>query len=74
MAQQWKYISLTGVVNKHPRVKFGGPLTELTACQQAGRCGSMGGHTAWNTLWSAIRSDARTSQGSLPYSTDLRIN
>jgi hypothetical protein len=74
MAQQWKYISLTGVVNKHPRVKFGGPLTELTACQQAGSCGSMGGHTAWLTLWSAIRSDARTSQGSLPYSTDLRIN
>jgi hypothetical protein len=74
MAQQWKYISLTGVVNKHPRVKFGGPLTELTACQQAGGCGSFGGHTAWNTLWSAIRSDARTSQGSLPYSTDLRIN
>ncbi len=74
MAQQWKYISLTGVVGKHPRVKFGGPLTELTACQQAGGCGSLGGHTAWNTLWSAIRSDARTSQGSLPYATDLRIN
>jgi hypothetical protein len=74
MAQQWKYISLTGVVNKHPRVKFGGPLTELTACQQAGSCGSMGGHTAWNALWGAIRSDARTSQSSLPYSTDLRIN
>ena len=74
MAQQWKYISLTGVVGKHPRVKFGGPLTEWTACQQAGSCGSLGGHTAWKTLWSAIRSDARSSQGSLPYSTDLRIN
>jgi hypothetical protein len=74
MARQWKYISLTGVVSSHPRVRFGGPLTEFTACRQAGSCASMDGHTAWSALWSAIRSDARSAQGSLPYSTDLRIN
>jgi hypothetical protein len=74
MAQQWKYISLTGIASKRHKINFGGPLTEWTACHQAGSCGSMTGPTAWRALWKAVRSDARISQGSLPYSTDLRIN
>ena len=74
MAQQWKYISLTGVAGQHARIRFGGPLTEWTACHQVGGCGSLAGASAWRALWSAIRSDARTAQSSLPYSTDLRIN
>ena len=28
MAQQWRYISLTGVQASHPRINFGGALTE----------------------------------------------
>ena len=74
MAKQWKYISLTGIAGQHNRIRFGGPLTEWTACRQAGSCGSLAGASAWRALWSAIRSDARTAQSSLPYSTDLRIN
>jgi hypothetical protein len=74
MAEQWKYISLTGVVSKQSKINFGGPLTEWTACQQARSCGSLTGHTAWATLWRVMRSDNRIAQGSLPYSTDLRIN
>src|SRR5689334_21383060 len=35
MASQWKYISLTGVGRNQPRIRFGGPLTEWTACDQA---------------------------------------
>ena len=43
MAQQWRYISLTGVVNQLPRIDFGGALTEWTACHQANSCGSLTG-------------------------------
>jgi hypothetical protein len=74
MAQQWRYISLTGVVSGQSKINFGGSLTEFTACQQAGSCYSMAASSAWSTLWSAIRADARTSQASLPYATDLKIN
>ncbi|HSY16445.1 MAG TPA: fibronectin type III domain-containing protein [Jatrophihabitantaceae bacterium] len=74
MAQQWKYISLTGVASGQPRVNFGGPLTEFTACQQAGSCSSLTGNSAWTALWAALNSDPRLAPGSLPYSTDLRIN
>jgi hypothetical protein len=74
MAAQWKYISITGIVNGQPRIRFGGPLTEWTACEQAGGCGSLTGHSAWKTLWNDLQSDARLKIGSLPYSTDLRID
>ncbi|MBE7187750.1 fibronectin type III domain-containing protein [Jatrophihabitans endophyticus] len=74
MAGQWKYISLTGIVNGVPRINFAGPLTELTACRQAGGCGSMSGHTAWSDLWGELQSDSRLKVSSLPYSTDLRID
>jgi len=74
MAAQWKYISLTGIGLGHPRISFGGPLTEWTACTQAGGCGSLTGHTAWTTLWNDLQSDPRLAVGSLPYSTDLRID
>jgi hypothetical protein len=74
MAAQWKYISLTGVARNQPRVRFGGPLTEWTACYQARSCGSLTGHTAWSVLWRALRSDSRLRIGTLPYSTDLRID
>ena len=75
MPQQWKYISLTGVNAGRPRINFGGPLTEATACAQAGgSCGSISNVTAWNQLWSAISSIASIRQSQLPNGTDLRIN
>jgi hypothetical protein len=74
MAAQWKYISLTGISHGQPRIRFGGPLTEWTACEQAGSCGSLTGHSAWSVLWSDLQSDPRLKVGSLPYSTDLRID
>ncbi|MCL2780208.1 MAG: hypothetical protein FWD74_01720 [Actinomycetia bacterium] len=74
MANQWRYISITGTVARKPRINFGGELTEYTACRQAGSCASMGGNAAWKSLWAAIRTDSRTSQSAMPYSTDLRIN
>jgi hypothetical protein len=74
MAAQWKYISLTGVAQSRPRVNFGGPLTEWTACSQAGTCYSMTGSTAWTALWNQLQSSTALKVGSLPYSTDLRID
>ncbi|HKC26438.1 MAG TPA: fibronectin type III domain-containing protein, partial [Jatrophihabitans sp.] len=74
MAAQWKYISLTGVTSGQPRINFGGPLTEWTACSQTNSCGSLTGHSAWSTMWSNLQSDSRLKVASLPYSTDLRID
>jgi hypothetical protein len=74
MASQWKYISLTGLEASHPRIRFGGTLTEWTACDQTNSCGSLTGHTAWSTLWNNLQSDIRLKVSSLPYSTDLRID
>ncbi len=74
MASQWKYISLTGVARNQPRIRFGGPLTEWTACAQAHSCGSLTGKTAWATLWRALNSHSLLRVGSLPYATDLRID
>ncbi len=74
MAAQWKYISLTGVASKQPRIRFGGTLTEFTACRQAGSCGSLSGKTAWSTLWQNLQSDSRLKISSLPWATDLRID
>jgi hypothetical protein len=74
MAAQWKYISLTGVASGQPRINFGGPLTEWTACDQTNSCGSLTGHTAWTTMWNNLQSDSRLKVASLPYSTDLRID
>jgi Fibronectin type III domain len=74
MAAQWKYISLTGIAKKLPKINFGGALTEWTACDQAGSCGSLTGKSAWSQLWSQLRSSAATKPTSLPYSTDLRID
>ncbi|GAB2470371.1 fibronectin type III domain-containing protein [Jatrophihabitans fulvus] len=74
MADQWKYISLTGVEKGLPRIVFGGPLTEVTACAQARSCGSISGPAAWKRMWSNLQSHPRLKVGSLPYSTDLRID
>jgi hypothetical protein len=74
MADQWKYISLTGIGQGKPRINFAGPLTEWTACDQARSCGSITGHSAWSKLWSNLQSDSRLKVSSLPYSTDLRID
>jgi hypothetical protein len=74
MAGQWKYISLTGVSASHPRINFGGTLTEWTACDQTNSCGSLTGHSAWSSLWKNLQSDTRLKVPSLPYSTDLRID
>jgi len=74
MAQQWRYISLTGVRSGHPKINFGGALTEWTACQQARSCGSLTGNNAWRAMWSALRAEPALRPNSLPYSTDLRID
>ena len=74
MAQQWKYISLTGVGSGKPRINFGGALTEWTACSQAGTCGSLTGNQAWSQMWKQLQSAPQLRVPSLPYSTDLRID
>jgi hypothetical protein len=74
MADQWKYISLTGVANGQRRINFAGTLTEWTACAQTNSCGSISGHTAWSKMWANLQSDSRLKVGSLPYATDLRID
>ncbi|MCW2523613.1 MAG: Fibronectin type protein, partial [Frankiales bacterium] len=74
MPLQWKYISLTGTSAGRTRINFGGPLTEVTACSQAGSCGSLSNVTAWKQLWAAISSSPATKQYDMPNGTDLRIN
>jgi hypothetical protein len=74
MPLQWKYISLTGTAAGKPKIYFGGPLTEVTACEQARTCDSISNIDAWNRLWSAISSTAATKQSEMPHGTDLRIN
>jgi hypothetical protein len=74
MAAQWKYISLTGVSQSHPKINFGGALTEWTACAQTGSCGSLTGNSAWTQMWNQLQSHPALRVGSLPYSTDLRID
>jgi hypothetical protein len=74
MAAQWKYISLTGVGQSRPKINFGGALTEWTACAQTGGCGSLTGNVAWTQMWNQLQSHPALRIGSLPYSTDLRID
>ena len=74
MAAQWKYISLTGLNQGNPRIRFGGTLTEWTACDQSPGCSSLTGHSAWRVMWQNLQSDSRLKVKSLPYSTDLRID
>jgi hypothetical protein len=74
MPLQWRFISQTGTVGGKSRIYFGGPLTEWTACSQAGSCGSITNNDAWNKLWAAISATSATSQSELPFGTDLRIN
>ncbi|HJQ01275.1 MAG TPA: fibronectin type III domain-containing protein [Jatrophihabitans sp.] len=74
MPLQWKYISLTGTSAGRPKIYFGGPLTEFTACSQAGSCGSISNVDAWSRLWTAISSSPATRQFQMPHGTDLRIN
>ncbi|MDT4935094.1 MAG: hypothetical protein QOK11_2986, partial [Pseudonocardiales bacterium] len=74
MAAQWKYISLTGVGQSRPKINFGGALTEWTACAQTGSCGSLTGNVAWTQMWNQLQSHPALRIGSLPYSTDLRID
>ncbi|MGH8862417.1 MAG: fibronectin type III domain-containing protein, partial [Jatrophihabitantaceae bacterium] len=74
MAQQWRYISLTGVKQGSPRINFGGALTEWTACRQAHSCGSLTGNAAWTTMWNQLRAEPALRPSTLPYSTDLRID
>jgi hypothetical protein len=74
MAAQWRYISMTGVRAHHPRINFGGALTEWTACRQARSCGSLTGNSAWRAMWAQLRAEPALRPRSLPYSTDLRID
>jgi hypothetical protein len=52
----------------------GGPLTEVTACDQAGSCGSITNVDDWGWLWSSLSSNAKTKQYDMPHGTDGRIN
>jgi hypothetical protein len=72
MAKQWRYISLTGVVNGMPKVNFGGVLTEVSACN--GGCASPDTGVAWNWLWSNLQAQPQVSVPSMPWGTDLAIN
>jgi hypothetical protein len=73
MPWQWRNISLTGIGAHRPRLSFGGPLTEWTACSQS-PCSSISNVYAWALLWSALNSTAVTKQPELPFGTDLQIN
>lgn len=70
MPLQWRTISLTG----SQTVRFAGPLTEWTACAQAGGCGSLTNVYAWQVLFNDLNANARTALESMPFGTDLRIN
>jgi hypothetical protein len=70
MPLQWRRISLAGTQS----VNFAGPLTEWTACSQAGSCGSVTNVYAWQLLWNALNANSRTAVKAIPYGTDLRIN
>ncbi|MHA3700952.1 hypothetical protein ACXR2U_02105 [Jatrophihabitans sp. YIM 134969] len=74
MARQWANISLIGRNATGRAMTFAGPLTEVTACRQAGSCTSMGAVDAWHTLWNQLRADSRTAISNLAYLTDLRID
>lgn len=74
MARQWANISLVGSQATGKRMTFAGPLTEVTACNQANSCYSMAATDAWHTLWKQLRLDPRTSISDLQYTTDLRID
>ena len=69
MPYQWRNISASGT-----KVRFGGPLTEWTACSQARGCSSVTNVSAWAMLFRALNTEARTAVTALPYGTDLRIN
>jgi hypothetical protein len=73
MALQWRNISWTGVTSRLAALRFAGPLTEWTACSQAG-CSSISNIPAWQLLWQALSSVAVTRQSELSYGTDLRID
>ena len=73
MPWQWRNISLAGLNARLPRLNFGGPLTEWSACAQAG-CASISNIPAWSQLWSALNSTAGTRQPQMPFGTDLQIN
>ena len=74
MPLQWKNISLTGVNLRRPKLYFGGPLTELSACAGTAPCSSLANVVAWSQLWAAISSHPATRQYDMPYGTDLQIN
>ena len=70
MPAQWAQISATGT----PALVFDGPLTEWTACTQAGGCASLPGVIAWTSLWNALHAIPRIAPSALPNATDLDIH
>jgi hypothetical protein len=73
MSWQWRNISLTSLAIHRAPLRFAGPLTEWTACQQS-QCASLSNVDAWARLWSALNSTPATRQPEMPYGTDLQIN
>jgi hypothetical protein len=71
MPHQWTNISVTAVRAGWPKIDFGGPLTEWTACGSS--CNSITNVYAWQQLWAAINADPATRQTEMRYGTDLQI-
>ena len=75
-AYQWQWLSRYSVINYNSKILFKGPMTQYQACQQVGGCEAI--HLdntpleGWSQLWEALNSDSRTSQDSLPWSTDIK--
>ena len=75
MPLQWKYISLTGTDAGRSRINFGGPLTEYTACAQAGGTAAASPTPTPGTSSGRRSPPARPpARRQLPNGTDLRIN
>jgi hypothetical protein len=70
MPYQWRNISAAG----SQKVNFAGPLTEWSACSQAGGCTSASNVNAWTMLFNALATNSFTQVSAMPYGTDLRIN
>ncbi|MBV9592167.1 MAG: hypothetical protein JO147_00005, partial [Actinobacteria bacterium] len=73
-ARQWTNISLTGYNATGRPVAYAGPMTEVTACAQAGSCASMSTSAAWSLLLNTVNTYVKIRLTGMLYSTDLRID
>ncbi len=73
-AYQWQWVSRYSVLTYGSKILFKGPMTQRQACLQVGGCAYINNSPmmGWSQLWQALNSDSRTSQTSLPWSTDIK--